>query len=499
MKPKLSALQIAKQVETKPAAYWAKLREQNALNLFHTAAERVPAYKDFLKKNKVSPDKVKTFADFQLVPTVSKKDYLKQYPLEKLCWDGTLKTPLVFTSTSGSTGEPFYFPRGHQLDWQYSSLINSYLRNSSLGINKSTFVLIGFGMGVWIGGLITYQAFEIAGRENSYPASILTPGINKVEIFKALRQIAPNYEQTVIVGYPPFIKDIVDEAKAEGVDLKKLNTRFLFAAEAFPEKLRDHFKEKAGIRNVCRDTLNIYGTADIGAMAFETPTSIMIRRLAIKDKSLFEKVFSSASKTPTLAQYNPHFMTFEAPQGEVLLTGNNTIPLIRYAVGDHGGSTSFAEMEEKLASSGISIEKAAREAGISDCLYKLPFVHVYERTDFSTTLYGLQIYPETIREVLLEKPLTDSLTGKCTMITRFDKKHDQYLEINLELRKGKKANQKLEKLALHRIVTNLRHKNSEFRELSNYLGDRAMPKLQFWPCEDPLYFRPGVKQKWVKK
>jgi len=36
---------------------------------------------------------------------MTKKDYLRQYPLEKLCWDGSLKKSLVFTATSGSTGE----------------------------------------------------------------------------------------------------------------------------------------------------------------------------------------------------------------------------------------------------------------------------------------------------------------------------------------------------------------------------------------------------------
>mgnify|MGYP000566079978 CR=1 FL=1 len=49
------------------------------------------------------------------------------------------------------------------------------------------------------------------------------------------------------------------------------------------------------------------------------------------------------------------------------------------------------------------------------------------------------------------------------------------------------------------VLKNLRAKNSEFRELSDFLKDRATPTLVFWPQEDPLYFKPGIKQKWVDK
>ncbi len=101
--------------------------------------------------------------------------------------------------------------------------------------------------------------------------------------------------------------------------------------------------------------------------------------------------------------------------------------------------------------------------------------------------------------MLLEDPLAEILTGKFTLLTKFDGKKNQYLEINLELKKGKKANARMKKELLHRVVTNLRLKNSEFRELSNHLGKRAYPRFIFWPAEHPLHFKLGVKQKWVKK
>lgn len=86
--PVPDAATILKYIRTKKENFWIREGERRALKLFHLAARRVPAYKDFLRKNRVAPDKIKTYKDFQLVPTVSKKNYLREYPLEKLCWDG---------------------------------------------------------------------------------------------------------------------------------------------------------------------------------------------------------------------------------------------------------------------------------------------------------------------------------------------------------------------------------------------------------------------------
>src|SRR3989344_108115 len=185
---------ILRAIREKKSDFWVKKGREKSLILFKDAAKRVPAYKDFLKKHKINSDKINTWQDFQLVPPIDKKNYLKQYPLEKLCWDGSLKKPLVFTSTSGSTGEPFFFPRGERLDWEYSVLAELFLQNSSYKTGGPVLVIIGFGMGVWIGGLITYKAFEIASRRADLPVSIITPGINKQEIFKTLKNITPHYQ-----------------------------------------------------------------------------------------------------------------------------------------------------------------------------------------------------------------------------------------------------------------------------------------------------------------
>lgn len=498
--PKFSAEQILQMIRTKKAAFWDREREHRPLKLFHEAARRVPAYKDFLKKNHINPAKIKTFKDFQLVPPVSKKNYLRQYSLEKLCWDGTLRKPLVFTSTSGSTGEPFYFPRGEQLDWEYSILAELFLSNSKSKIQSPRLVIVALGMGAWIGGLITYKAFEIASRRSASPISIITPGINKAEIFHALRQLSPHYAETILIGYPPFIKDIIDEAVSEEkINLRRLNLRIMTAAEAFTEKFRDYLVNKTSIKNIHLDTLNIYGTADIGAMAWETPSAILIRRLALGNKKLFHEVFSPISKTPTLAQYNPLFITFEAPEGEILLSGNNTVPLVRYAVGDHGGVFDFTNITQKLQGQGVGFKQETRRVGIEKNIYELPFVYVYERSDFSTKLYGAIIYPEHVREGLSHPSVENFVTGKFTMLTKFDKHHNEFMEIHFELKPRGKPTEQLKKLLQDIVVESLLERNAEYRNNYSSMPHRVRPRVILWHYEHPLHFKRGIKQKWVKK
>lgn len=470
----------------------------HALELFHKAAKSLPAYRAFLEAHEFDAEKVKSVEDFKTIPLSNKKNYLRKYPQEQLVWQDLTEEPILLCSTSGSTGEPYYFPRTDRLSEQYSFLIEDYLSRSSRKGSR-TLVILGFGMGVWIGGIITVRAFEIAGARMKTSISILPTGYHKAEIFKALRKLAPDYDQTILVGYPPFIKELVDEAEVEKINLEQLNIRLLFAAEAFTEKFRQYVCEKARVTNPLLDTLNIYGTAEIGAMAYETPLSIMIRQLAAGKSELFDDIFGQIEKTPTLAQYNPEFMEFEEKDGEILLTGNNALPLIRYAVGDHGGVLSYQRMQNILEQNGIDINTEARKFGIDETIQYHPFVYVYERKDLSATLHGILIYPEYIKEALLDDRLNPFLSERFTMITKNDEKEDQYLEINLELQREVLESAELMTAAQSTIHEYMTKKSSEVAEISRTKDSKQLLKIVLWPKDQPPFFTPGIKQKWTMK
>ncbi len=490
---KMSAL-----ISSRTSNFWMREREVRALSLFHRAAEKVPAYKKFLARHKINHKKIKTWNDFQKVPVINKKNYLRYYPYRELFWNGEPQKNSTYTSTTGSTGEPFYFPREAKLDWQ-GSIIHERFLDSFSSAKESTLVIIAFGMGVWIGGLITFSGYEMTRDRTKNKISIITPGLNKKEIFSAFSKLSPLFDQTIICGYPPFVKDVIDEAIANGINLKKLKIKFSFAAESFTESFRDYLAEHVGLNNKYRETINIYGSADIGAMASETPLSILAREKAIKNKKLFGEIFGNIEKTPTFTQFNPSFISFDEDQGEIILTGDNTIPLVRYAIGDNGGVISFADLKEKFKNNGLDIKKEMSKAGIADQKNELPFVYVYERKDLSTTLYGLNIFPEFIKDGLLQTESSKFCTGKMAMCTKFDKHQNQYLEINVEMKKGVKASPKLRYKVQRAILEGLLKKSSEYRELYRFIGKRALPKVVLWPAEDVTFFQPGIKQKWVIK
>lgn len=468
------------------------------LDLFHLAADIIPAYTDFLAANGCNPRTIQSKEDFLLIPPTSKKSYLTQYAHSQLMWPADVDGTILYCSTSGSTGEPYYFPRNEKLSQQYAATIVDFIDSSSYG-NGRTLVLIGFGMGVWIGGIITLRAFELAGQSSLTPLAILPVGYNKTEIFKSLRKLAPEYDQTIMVGYPPFVKEIVDEAPDEGIDLSKLHIRFLFAAEAFTETFRNYVSKKAGIKDPVRDTLNVYGTADIGAMAHETPISILVRRLAIEDPLLFQDIFGQIEKTPTLAQYNPEHIYFEVVDNELLLTGNGALPLIRYVVGDNGGVYSYDQLRAIFHRYMIDLDTEAEKAGIADTVRKWPFVYVYERTDLSVSLHGINIYPEFIKEGLLSDQMSEYCTERFTLATKNDIHHNQFLLVNLELQKDVEPSEEIENLALKAIRSSLVAKSSEFAEVAKSTASKKLIRIMLWDNGHPRYFSPGTKQKWVEK
>jgi phenylacetate-CoA ligase len=489
---------ITDNIHSKNSIFWMKEQERQMLWLFQQAAKRVPAYKDFLKKHKINPLHIKTMADFARVPETTKDNYLRAYPLNKLVWDGSLDESFVFAATSGTTGAPVYFPRSHELEWQSSIVHELFLNQRKQQKGKPVLVVICFGMGVWIGGLLTYKAFDLIGKKHDR-ISIITPGINKEEIINALEKLAPMYGEVVLVGYPPFIKDLIDEATHKKINLTKLNMRVILAAENITEGFRDYVVRKTGIANKYLDIMNIYGSADIGTMAFETPLSILLREICAKKPELFAELFPTSNKNPTLVQYIPSFIGFEAPENHILLSGNNSVPLIRYAIGDHGGVFSWNTMKAICAKHGVDIAKEAKHARIDAHLYELPFVHIFERVDLSTKLYGAIINPGPIRQALEQRSLEESLTGKFTMMTKQTEKLDQYLEIHIELKQGVVESALLKEETTTLIVEHLLAKNAEYRNNYSMIPEKVTPKLVFWPYEYPEYFKPGIKQKWVRK
>jgi phenylacetate-CoA ligase len=478
---------------------WISRGEKRALKIFHEMAVRVPAYRDFLRSKKFPSHNVETIDDFKRIPIIDKDNYLRKYPKEMLCWDGEFSHgQWVISTTSGSTGQPYYFPRENAQDWQYAIMAELYLRSNFQIHKRSTLYIVAFPMGAWIGGLFTYEALKIVAEHGGYNLSIITPGIHKQEVINAVKQLGKDFDQIIIGAYAPFLKDIIDDGAREGIKWRKYKLGFVFSAEAFTEKFRDYVVKSTGGKDVLRSSLNHYGTVDLGTMAHETPESIMIRRRLV-EKDQMQLLFPEKDRQPTFAQFDPGLFYFEEAEHNLLCSGYSGLPLVRYNLKDYGGVLSREKVHRTLKDKGYDVLKEARKAGIQDTLWNLPFVYVYERNDFSVSYYAFLIYPETIRRALQHHKLHKKITGKFSMNVDYSDSGRQQLNVHIELRHGLMPNEKLAEEISEYIQEGLVRESSEYRETYKMIGPDAMPLVYLWNYEDPTYFRPGTKQKWVIK
>ena len=157
-------------------------------------------------------------------------------------------------------------------------------------------------------------------------------------------------------------------------------------------------------------------------------------------------------------------------------------------------------MKKLLTKNGIEIEGELEKKGLADTHWKLPFVYVYERNDFSVSYYAFNVYPGIIRKSLLSRRLQEDLTGKFTMYVDYTRKGVQHLYIVIEKSSKSKMNaKKLKKKAVESIHERLLRESTEYPEVFRMMGAIVKPVILLRPYEDPEYFKPGVKQKWVLK
>ncbi|MFM9160324.1 MAG: phenylacetate--CoA ligase family protein, partial [Dolichospermum sp.] len=101
----------------------------------------------------------------------------------------------------------------------------------------------------------------------------ITPGNNKPEILRIVQELGANFQQVVLLGYPPFLKDVIDTGLAQGMQWKQYNIKLVMAGEVFSEEWRNLVAERMGSENPCDDFASLYGTADAGVLGNETPLS----------------------------------------------------------------------------------------------------------------------------------------------------------------------------------------------------------------------------------
>ncbi|HYC79984.1 MAG TPA: hypothetical protein VEC17_03070 [Candidatus Binatia bacterium] len=438
-----------------------------AISVANNAIAKVEAYRKFLRKNKYNLKHVKKSGDFLKLPITDKNSYLYKHELRELFPNKKI-APMSYAS-SGSSGSPTFWFRGDLQEKRAGDLHEQIVRDIyKIDKAQSTLVIVCFSMGVWVAGNYTLAAFREVARRG-YNISIITPGVERSDILSSFRVLAPCFKNIILAGYPPFLMDVISEVAKAKIKLPE-SIKVLTAGDKFSEGWRDQMMKQLKAKET--DIVSIYGCADVGVLGFETPASIFIRRIAAKNKNLNHELFGNEEALPALVQYEPNYIYFEEKNNELIFTVDSAIPLVRYNIHDIGYVITQDEMIGILKRCDVRIPK-----WIGD--WDQPYIIKKGRTDVAVTFYALNIYPEHLSIVLNDNKVSKYLTGNYLAYNKELQGHQtQELHFEFELREGVNPSMKLKQMLTETIVKLLSSINTEYRKLSDTIGDKAIPKIQ---------------------
>lgn len=467
--------------------------ETTALQIFQEAATRVPAYRDFLAQYSIEPHRIKTIADFQSLPFTSKENYILRYPLAARCLDGKITEADTVATSSGSSGNPLFWPRQLAQEWE-GAQIHTHLFNQIFETDqKSTLFINAFAIGNWIAGMFTHASLYLS-KLNGLKIMISSPGFNQDEVFKIMSEFSPHFDQTIIACHPPVLKMMMENAITQGLEIQKYNLKFLGAGEGFSENWRAHLLSLVNQSDQLMSMINIYGSADAGLIGFETPLSIHLHQLTSLEHKLNQFLFQS-ERNPYLYQYDPRMRFLESINGEIAITMRGVMPLIKYNIGDKGGLITPTDLNTRITEYYRPEKSLPPEFTQHSKQWNLPFVYIFGRDLFTVTLLGVNIYPETIKAAIEHADLQPYLTGRFSVAKITDDNQDQSLLIRLELKPKKKVSAKLRKLTQQIFVSTLKNLNAEYNQIELRFGNKVHPVFKYHRYNHPRFFPEGKIKK----
>ena len=349
------------------------------------ARRRVPAYRKFLATQLMN-----------FIPETDKKSYVDIFPPEERCVDGLIPPRgTVIDESSGSTGNPYHWIRSPRERHESQKFISFFARHN---FGPAPWITInGFSMGAWATGLNMGEALTRNGI-------VKNTGPDADKIFETLRYFGPGYRY-LILGYPPFLKRLADEAGPRGFPLEAYRISALVGGEGMSEGLRSY------LERVFSPVYSGYGATDLEiGIAGETPMTVALRRAAAANPEMRQALFGSDPRMPMIFQYNPLMHQVEINDaGELVFTitrGSLLSPRIRYNIHDQGGVMRYDQLKAALAPWGMDPD--AWE--LPGATLPLPILWIHGRRDFTVSVMGANIYPEDVEQAVYSQDDLASVT-----------------------------------------------------------------------------------------
>lgn len=238
------------------------------------------------------------------LPVTSKSDLKSLQAVEPPFAGLTSTQPRALRRLFMSPG-PIFDPEGHGADWWRMArpLYATGLRAGHVIQNCFSYHF-------------TPAAFMIEGGAAQIGCSVIPAGIGQTEMqVQAIAALRPD----AYTGTPSFLKMIIEKAQEMGTDIACMQ-RALVGAEALPPSLRQWLNNH-GVPYVTQ----MYGSADIGNIAYETLTEGEVNPGMVTDEDVIVEIVRPGTGDPVAI----------GEVGEVVVTSFNVdYPLVRFGTGD---------------------------------------------------------------------------------------------------------------------------------------------------------------------
>ncbi len=450
------------------------LGKLRAVMLYNYARKNVPAYKDYLSKQKFAGPKVSwSKANLNDVPEMDKTSYIKQYRLEQKLLGGVLpKTGVMLDESSGSSGKPTSWARGAK-ERRMTRRIMQVAFQRYLG-NKNAIVINTFSMGAWATGFNTSTCLLEIGRVKSIGPDI-------VKVVDSLLELGPDYEY-VILGYPPFLRLLTEQE----IDWKKYKISVIYGGEGLSESMREYLK------TYYVDVVGSYGASDLEInIAYESPFTTALRKAIDKDEKLKQLLVKvDKGVLPMIFQYNPYDYLFETNEkNELLVTicrKYNISPRVRYNIHDTGHTIDFYKLKKLLKDNGYShlLKFAEFDFGL---------LFHYGRSDLSVDYNGAVVGPEEVRQIIEASDFYTPIVNTFRLISYEDKEARKHLVFAIELVEDQQLNKQGTDKLLELIIESLTETNLDFKSASRTA--HIKPEIKIYKSGTGIFDKTHVKLK----
>lgn len=236
---------------------------------------------------------------------VTRKSDLKNLQQIAPPFAGLTTTPIRQLRHLFMSPGPIFDPEGHAQDWwRFARPM------AAVGLHTGHIVQNCFSYH------FTPAAFMVEGGAARCGCAVIPAGSGQTEMqVQAMAALKPD----AYIGTPSFLKIIIEKAREMGADISSVR-RAVVGAEALPPSLRKWLQDN-GVPHV----LQMYGSADVGNIAYESQTDGEVNPGMILDEDLILEIVRPGTGDPVA----------EGEVGEVVVTSfNPDYPLIRFGTGD---------------------------------------------------------------------------------------------------------------------------------------------------------------------